>query len=388
MAILVTDRLASIKESAIRRFIELASKSPNAVHFEHGEPNFATPSHIIEASIKAMKDGSTHYGPTPGLIELRKAISEKLVRENKLPLDGPEGVLVVSGTQESMFLTAMTFLQAGDEALVLGPYYPAYFEAPLLSGGSPVEVPLGADNDYRVEAEQLEKHVTRKTKMIWLNTPANPTGHVFSKTDLETIAAFAERNNLLVFSDEVYEKFLYDGAKHESIAALPGMRERVVTANGFSKTYAMTGWRVGYMAGDSGLIAQLSKLHYYTVLCANTIAQKAALVALTGPQDCVRDMASEYARRRTAILKALDEIEEISYSVPTGAFYVFPNISKHDKDDERMAEKLLRNHSVATVPGSGFGEAGRGHLRISYSVSLGDIVEGMSRFLKAFGQKA
>jgi aminotransferase len=387
MTISAAHRLEPIKDSAIRRFIELAAKSRNAIHFEHGEPNATTPNHIIEASVKAMKEGFTHYGPTSGLLDLRKAISEKLVRENKLPIDGPEGVLVVSGTQESMFLAALTFLQNGDEALVLGPYYPAYFEGTLLSGARPVEVPLIEDNNYRIEPEQLEKYVSPRTKMLWLNSPANPTGHVFSKRDLEAVATIAERNNLLVFSDEIYEKLLYDGAKHESIGALPGMRERVITANGFSKAYAMTGWRMGYVAGDSRLIKQMSKLHYYTVLCANTIAQKAALAALTGPQDCVRDMVSEYNSRRITVLKALNEIEGISYVLPTGAFYVFPNVSRQTIDDESMAEKLLKKYSVATVPGSGFGNAGRGHLRISYSVPLDRVKEGMIRFRDAFIKK-
>jgi aminotransferase len=384
MIISAAHRLEPIKDSAIRRFIELAAKSRDAIHFEHGEPNATTPNHIIEASIKAMKEGFTHYGPTAGLLDLRKAISEKLVRENKLPIDGPEGVLVVSGTQESMFLAALTFLQNGDEALVLGPYYPAYFEGTLLSGARPVEVPLTEDNNYRIEPEHLEKYVSPRTRMLWLNSPVNPTGHVFSKRDLEAIATVAERNNLLVFSDEVYEKLLYDGAKHESIGDLPGMEERVITANGFSKAYAMTGWRIGYVAGDRRLIEQMSKLHYYTVLCANTIAQKAALAALTGPQDCIRDMVNEYNSRRVTVLKALNEIDGISYVLPTGAFYVFPNVSHHTIDDESMAERLLKEHSVATVPGSGFGNAGRGHLRISYSVPIDEVKKGMIRFRDAF----
>lgn len=382
MRILVTSRIGSIKESAIRRFIELASKSKDVIHFEHGEPSFSTPGHIVEAATKAMKDGFTHYGPTPGLPELRKAISEKLSKENRIPVPGPEGVLVVSGTQEAMFLTALAFLQPGDEALVLDPYYPAYFEETLIAEAKPVTVPLSADNNYRIEAKHLEQYVTPKTKMLWLNSPANPTGHVFSKRDLEEVAAVAERNDLLVFADEIYEKLVYDGAEHVSIGSLPGMEERVITTNGFSKCYAMAGWRVGYVAAEKELIDQMSKLHYYAVLCPSTIAQKAALTALNGPQDCVREMVQEYDRRRSTVLRTLERIDAISYVVPKGAFYVFPNITAFSVDDETAAEILLREFSVATVPGSGFGRAGAGHLRISYSIPITAIEEGLNRFQK------
>jgi aspartate/methionine/tyrosine aminotransferase len=382
MRISVASRIESIKESAIRRFIELASKSKDVIHFEHGEPSFSTPEHIVEAATKAMKDGFTHYGPTPGLPELRKAISEKLSKENRIPVAGPEDVLVVSGTQEAMFLAALAFLQPGDEALVLDPYYPAYFEETLIAEAKPVTVPLSADNNYRIEAKHLEQYVTPKTKMLWLNSPANPTGHVFSKRDLEEVAAVAERNELLVFADEIYEKLVYDGAEHVSIGSLPGMEERVITTNGFSKCYAMAGWRVGYVAAEKELIDQMSKLHYYAVLCPSTIAQKAALTALNGPQDCVREMVREYDRRRSTVLRTLERIDAISYVVPKGAFYVFPNISAFRVDDETAAEILLREFSVATVPGSGFGRAGAGHLRISYSIPITAIEEGLNRFQK------
>ena len=380
----VSDRLSPVKKSAIRRFIELASKSKVAVHFEHGEPSFATPDHIIEASIKAMKEGFTHYGPTPGLAELREAIYEKLTRENRIPLADSEEILVVSGTQEGMFLAAMAFLQTGDEALVLGPYYPAYFEGTLIAGAKPVEVPLSEQNHYRIETGHLERYVTPRTKMLWLNSPANPTGHVFSNSDLEAVATVAERNNLLVFADEIYEKLLFDGAQHVSIGSLPGMVDRVITTNGFSKSYAMAGWRIGYVAAEKKLIDQMSKLHYYTVLCASTIAQKAALAALNGPQGCVREMVREYEKRRSIVLQGLGEIDGISYLPPKGAFYVFPNISKITRDDEAVAERLLTEYSIATVPGSGFGTTGIGHLRISYSASVKEVKEGMIRFSKGF----
>ena len=376
---LVSERLQSVKESAISRIIQLAAKSKDIVHFEHGEPDFSTPQHIVDAAQAAMMRGDTHYGPNPGLPELREAISQKLVKENRIPISGPEEVLVVSGTQEAMFLTALAFLGIGDEALVLDPYYPAYFEETLLAGAKPVPVPLSAENSYQIDAEHLEKFVTPKTKILWFSTPVNPTGHLFSRRDLEAIAAVAERNDLLVFADEIYEKLVYEGAEHMSIGSLPGMRERVITANGFSKSYAMTGWRVGYVAGNRRFVDQMSKLHYYTVLCSSTIAQRAALAAITGPQDCVRDMLQEYAKRRAIVLNALHEISGLSFVTPYGAFYVFPNISAFNTNDEAVAETLIKQYGVATVPGSGFGEAGRSHLRISYSASMPNIEEGMKR---------
>ena len=385
MTISAADRLGPIKASAITRFVILASKSQDAVNLTHGDPSFPTPDHIIDASIKAMKEGFTHYGPFPGLTELREAIAEKLRRENGVPIDGPDEVLVVSGTQEGMLLAAMAFLQPGDEALILAPYYPAYLEETQLAGAEPVEVPLSDDNNYRIEAGELERYVTPKTKMLWLNSPANPTGHVFSKRDLEAVATVAERNNLLVFADEIYEKLVYDGAEHVSIGSLPGMEERVITTNGFSKAYAMTGWRLGYVAGDKKLIDLMTKVHYYSVLSSSTIAQKAALAALTGPQGCVREMVREYEKRRATVLQALGEIDGVTWIPPKGAFYVFPNISKRTMDDESMAKKLLTEYSVAMVPGSGFGKAGAGHLRISYAEFPREVVEeGMTRFQKAF----
>jgi len=385
MTISPANRLAPIKDSVITRFVNLASKSENAVNLTHGEPSFPTPEHIIEASVKAMKQGFTHYGRFTGLTELRMAIADKLTHENQIPISGPDEVLIVSGTQEGMFIAAMAFLQPGDEALVLAPYYPAYVEETQIAGADPVEVPLSAANQYRVEVEDLERYVTPRTKMIWVNSPANPTGHVFSKKDLESVATIAEQHDLLVFTDEIYENLVYDGAEHVSIGSLPGMEDRVITTNGFSKTYAMTGWRIGYVAGDKQLIETMTKIHYYSVLCSNMIAQKAALAALTGPQRCVSEMIHEYDIRRRSVLRSLSEIDATSWVTPRGAFYVFPNISKCATDDESFAKRLLTDYSVATVPGSGFGRAGAGYLRISYAeFPLKVIEEGMARFRKAF----
>ena len=372
-------RTSLIKSSAIRRMLELSMGMEDIVHLEQGEPDFTTPNHILEAAVEAMRKGFTHYTEINGTLELRQAIAEKLERENGIDADPEKEITVTSGSQEAMFITALGILNPGDEALILDPYYPAYFEDTLLAEAVPVTVPLKEEENYHVNMETLEKRITKKTKMIWICNPSNPTGHVFSKEDLEVIAEVAKRHNLIVFADEIYEKLLYENSKHTSIGSLPGMEDRTITVNGFSKAYAMTGWRIGYIAAEKKLSATLRKLHYYTALCPNSISQKAALAALTGPRNCVQEMVKEYDRRRRLVLNELEKIEGLSYVKPKGAFYVFPNFSSFEESDEAMALHLLKKARVVTVPGSGFGEAGKGHLRISYSVSYKQVEEGMKR---------
>ena len=381
-------RTSLIKSSAIRRMLELSMGMEDIVHLEQGEPDFTTPNHILEAAVEAMRKGFTHYTEINGTLELRQAIAEKLERENGIEADPEKEITVTSGSQEAMFITALGILNPGDEALILDPYYPAYFEDTLLAEAVPVTVPLKEEENYHVNMETLEKRITKKTKMIWICNPSNPTGHVFSKEDLEVIAEVAKRHNLIVFADEIYEKLLYENSKHTSIGSLPGMEDRTITVNGFSKAYAMTGWRIGYIAAEKKLSATLRKLHYYTALCPNSISQKAALAALTGPQNCVQEMVKEYDRRRRLVLNELEKIEGLSYVKPKGAFYVFPNFSSFEESDEAMALHLLKKAGVVTVPGSGFGEAGKGHLRISYSVSYKQVEEGMKRIKECLRLKA
>ncbi len=267
----------------------------------------------------------------------------------------------------------------GDEALVIDPYYPAYFEDTILAGAVPVTIPLSAEDDYKIEIEMLEKKITRKTKMIWVCNPSNPTGHVFSKQDLETLAEIAKKHDLVVFADEIYEKIVYEGQKPISIASLSGMEERTITVQGFSKAYAMTGWRIGYMVAAKNLSSTLRTLHYYATLCPNIISQKAALAALKGSQKCVQEMLTEYARRRKLVLSEISRLKLLSCVPPKGAFYVFPDCSKLEKSDEKLATEILEKAKVVTVPGSGFGKAGQGHLRISYSPEYEQVKEGMKR---------
>jgi aminotransferase len=375
-------RTSLIKSSAIRRMLELSMGMENVVHLEQGEPDFTTPSHILDAAVEAMKKGFTHYTEINGMLELREAMAEKLETENGIDADPRTEVTVTSGSQEAMFIAALGFLNSGDEALILDPYYPAYFEDTLLAEAVPITVSLNDEENYHVNMEALDGKITEKTKMIWMCNPSNPTGHVFSRDDLEIIAEVAQKHNLVVFCDEIYEKIVYDGARHISIGSLPNMEERTITVNGFSKAYAMTGWRIGYIVAEKKLSATLRKLHYYAVLCPNAISQKAALAALTGPQDCVKKMVTEYKRRRGLMLDKLDTIKLLSYTKPEGAFYVFPDFSSYEKSDEELATHLLKEAGVVTAPGSGFGRAGEGHLRISYSVAYGQVEEGMERIRK------
>lgn len=374
-----SSRTSLIRSSAIRRMLELSTGMENVVHLEQGEPDFTTPSHILDAAIEAMKKGFTHYTEINGTLELRQAIAEKLDKENGVDADPRTEITVTSGAQEAMFIAALGFLNPGDEALILDPYYPAYFEDTLLAEAVPITISLDEKENYSVNMEALDEKITRKTKMIWMCNPSNPTGHVFSKEDLEIIAEVAKRHNLIVFMDEIYEKLVYDDSRHISIGSLPEMENRTVTVNGFSKAYAMTGWRIGYVVAEKKLSATLRKLHYYATLCPNAISQKAALAALTGSQDCVQEMVKEYDRRRKLVINELDKIEHLSYTIPKGAFYFFPNFSSFEKSDDAIALYLLKKARVVTVPGSGFGKAGEGHLRISYSVSYEQVKEGMKR---------
>jgi aminotransferase len=372
-------RASLIKPSAIRRMLELSAGMKNVIHFEQGEPDFTTPRHILKAAIKAAEDGFTHYTEIDGTLELRQAISDKLEKENDIDADPQTEITVTSGSQEAMQIAALGFLNAGDEALILDPYYPAYFEDTLLAEAKPVPVPLDGRKNYGIEMEALEKRITKKTKMVWMCNPSNPTGHVFPKQDLEVIAEVSREHELIVFSDEIYEKIVYDGVKHISIGSLPGMADRTITANGFSKAYAMTGWRIGYVVAAKKLSTTLRKLHYYAVLCPNAISQKAAFAALTGPQNCVQEMVAEYNRRREFVLNELDDAKSISYVKPKGAFYVFPDFSSFEKSDELFASCLLKEAGIVTAPGSGFGKAGEGHLRISFSIPYEQVKVGMRR---------
>jgi len=375
---LISKKVQELPTSSIRVIMEKARKINDVVRLEIGEPDFDTPEHIKKAAQAAIKEGFTHYTPFAGIDELREALAEKSGVENKIDAS-PTGVVVTPGACSALFCSILSTIDAGDEVLLPDPGWPHYEACVKVAGGISKYYPLYEKNGFRVDVQDLEKKVNRKTRAILINSPSNPTGAVLSRKDLEGIARLAIEKDLLVFSDEVYEKIIYDSAEHVSIASLPDMKDRTVTVNSFSKTYAMTGWRVGYAIARDDIATQMAKLVLYTSTCANSFAQKAALAALKGSQDCVRKMSSEYERRRDFLVKGLNKIEGISCTIPQGAFYAFPNIRKLGMSSLDCTMWLLEKARISSVPGNGFGAHGEGYIRISFATSLANLDEATKR---------
>jgi len=378
---MISDRVKNIPFSGIRRFFELVAASKGVVSLGVGEPDFPTPEPIKEAALQAMKSDYTSYTSNYGLLELREKISEKLRTENEVEVDPKDQVLITSGTSEALDIAFRAILDPSDEVLVPEPSYVSYKPCVWFAHAQPVGVPMLEENEFKVRAEDVEKRVTKKTKALIVASPNNPTGGVLSKKDLEEIAQVAVEHDLTVISDELYEELVYDGFKQHSMASLNGMSDRTITINGFSKAYASTGWRLGYVAGSAEVVEAMMKIHQYTMLCAPTVSQHAMLAAF----DCkknVREMLREYDTRRRLLVKGLNELDGVSCIMPGGAFYTFPNIRKTGLSSEEFAEKLLKKAGVAVVPGSTFGPSGEGHVRCSYSVSRETIKEALERMKK------
>jgi aspartate/methionine/tyrosine aminotransferase len=374
----VSKKIQSIPTSTIRIINEKASKMKDVIHLELGEPDFDTPDFIKKAAENALREGFTHYTPFAGIGDLRQAIAHKAKVENKIDAD-PGQVVVTPGACSALFCAVLSVVDAGEKVLVPDPGWPHYEGCVKMAEGITEFFPLLEKNNFAVDPLDLQEKVDKRTKAIIINSPCNPTGAVQDRKHLEAIAKIAIENDLIVISDEVYEKIIYGDAEHISIASIPGMRERTITLNGFSKTYAMTGWRVGYAIAREGIIDQMSKLVLLTSTCASSIMQKAALAALTGPQDCVRKMVAEYRRRRDFLVKRVNEIEGMSCKMPDGAFYVFPNIKRLGMSSMDCALHILEKARVSTVPGIGFGPIGDAYLRISYSTSMENLEEAMNR---------
>lgn len=381
--------------SGIRRIFEAAGalerEGATVAHLEIGRPDFDTPAHIKAAAIEALHGGRVHYTPNAGIPELRTAIAEKLRQDNGLRVDPDRGVIVTVGAKESVFVCLYGLLDPGDEILVPTPMWPDYLDTTKVVGGIPVQVPLRPERGYRLDAGDLEAAITPRTKALVVHSPHNPTGAVSDEAALRAVAEVAVRHDLLVIADEIYEKLIYDGARHVSIASLPGMFERTVTINGFSKAYSMTGWRLGYVAGPPALIAPLLKVHQCTTTCATSFAQWGGVAAYRGDQTCVGDMVGEFDRRRRLVVGALRAMPGVTLVEPRGAFYAFPDVRGLGLGDTDLAEYLLREALVATVPGSTFGTSGAGHLRISYAAGyevLAAALERMGRALGALAAKA
>ena len=378
-SIMASRRAQEVPWSGIRKMFELAAKEPDAVTFAVGQPDFATPRHIVEAGQRALEEGYTRYAPGLGYLALREAIARKVWRDNKMEADPQTEIVVTVGAMEGLLLSLMAAVDPGDEVIIPDPGYTNYESVVRVINGVPVSVPVREENDFRYSPDDVEQAITERTKVLVLNSPANPTGAVMLKSDVEQMADIAQRHNLIVLSDEAYEKLIYGGLEHVSIASLPGMKGRTVSVYTLSKTYAMTGWRVGFVVGGERLIDQMHKMQEGVVSCVASFVQQAAIAALDGPQECVGEMVAEYDVRRKFIVRALNEIEGISCVEPKGAFYAFPNISALGRSSSEVAMSLLETSKVVCVPGTAFGFQGEGYLRISYASSLQDLEEGARR---------
>jgi aspartate/methionine/tyrosine aminotransferase len=355
------------------------------VHLTVGRPDFDTPVHIKEAAKAALDAGMVHYTSNYGLPELRRAIADKLAADNGLDYDERE-VLVVHGASQAISVAAHGFLGPGDEVLVPSPAYLNYFHVATMAGATAVPVPLRRENDFQVDPDEVAARVTPRTRMLVVTSPHNPTGAVTPPAVLERLAEIAVERDLLVLSDEIYEKLVYDGAEHASIAAMPGMRERTLTINGFAKAYSMTGWRIGYVAAPVELIDVMVRLVQYTTVCPTAFAQAGAVAALTGPQEAVAEMRAEFDRRRRLVVERLSAIPGVGGARLQGAFYAFPDVRAFGRDDDELADRLLREAAVAVVPGSAFGPGGEGHLRLSYATEYGRLAAGLDRLAEGLAR--
>jgi aminotransferase len=373
------ERLKDIKPSGIRRFFTLANEMPNTINLSVGEPDFCPPMRSLEAGWRSAKEGKTHYAPTNGIAELREALARKASRDYNLSYDPNSEILVTCGGTEALFLAFFGLVNDSDEVLIPNPGFVVYEPCVRLVGGAPVSIPLLEENDYKISEEDVTSLITNKSRVMVLNYPNNPTGAVLSHGEIAALAKIVVERDLLVISDEVYEKIIYDDAKHHCIAAFPGMRERTLVVGSFSKTYAMTGLRVGYVYGPRELISNLWLVHQYIAACVDRLAQYIALDALEASQSFVKNMVKEFDRRRRMIYKRLNDINGFHCLLPKGAFYAFPNINDFGLTSEKFAEFLASKSHVITVPGSSFGSYGEGYIRVSYSAAFEQLESAMVR---------
>lgn len=382
----ISERVASIPPSGIRRFFDIAATMPDIISLGIGEPDFVTPLPIRQIGIASLERGETHYTSNAGLLELREAVASYLADQYGVAYDPKREILITVGVSEGLYLALTAIVNPGDEVLVPEPCFVAYKPEVLLAGGIPVSIPTYVEDRFQVTPARLKEAITPRTKALLLGYPNNPTGAVMSREQLLGIAELVRGHNLVVISDELYDRLVY-GVEHVCFASLPGMWERTILLQGFSKAYAMTGWRIGYAAAPAELMEALYKVHQYTIMCAPTTAQVAALSALQDGDDAVTEMVAAYDERRRCIVSGLNEIGLDCFE-PQGAFYAFPSIAHTGMTSEEFSERLLREERVAVVPGDAFGECGQGYIRCSYATSLETIEEAlrrMERFLKRHG---
>lgn len=380
----LSTRAVALKPSGIRRFFDIANEMDGVISLGVGEPDFKTPYSVRRAGIENLQSGKTGYSANAGLIELRRAICRYLERKFELSYDPKTEVIVTVGGSEAIDLAIRAFLNPGDEVLIPEPCFVCYDPIVRLTDGVPVAIPTSAEDHFRLTPEKLETAITPKTKLLVLPYPNNPTGGVMRKEHLEAIAEVIKRHDLIVLSDEIYAELTYNG-HHVSIASLPGMKERTIVVNGFSKTFAMTGWRLGYATGPAAAIKQMTKIHQYAIMCAPTTSQCAAIEALDHCEENICQMREEYNSRRRYIVDAFNRIGLPTFE-PEGAFYIFPCIQSTGLSSEEFCEQLLYSKRVAVVPGDAFGASGEGYVRVSYSYSVKHITEAVHR-IEAFLQE-
>ncbi len=373
----ISKTVAPIKPSGIRKFFDIVTEMKDAISLGVGEPDFDTPWHIRDEGIYSLEKGRTFYTSNAGLMPLREEICHYMKRKQGLDYDPKTEVLITVGGSEAIDIGLRAVIDPGDEVLIPQPSYVSYEPCAILTGAKPVVIELTGENDFRLTAKQLEEKITDKSKVLILPFPNNPTGSIMEKEDLEAIAEVIKAHDLLVMSDEIYSELTYK-EKHVSIASLPGMKERTIVINGFSKAYAMTGWRLGYACGPKEILAQMTKIHQFCIMCAPTTSQYAAVEALKNGDEDIARMREAYNQRRRFLLHAFEEMG-IPCFEPYGAFYMFPCIKEFGMTSDEFATRLLMEEKVAAVPGTAFGDSGEGYLRISYAYSIENLKIAMER---------
>ena len=371
-----------VTPSPIRKMFNLAAEMEDVVSFSVGEPDFNTPQFSVDAAIQALQRGEHHYTPNAGILPLRQAISRTIAHTHGTTYDPNSQIIVTAGGMEALMLTMMTILNPGDEFILTDPAWTNYSRQVIICSAQPKFVPVSAENDFIFAPEDLEKAITPKTKGFIINSPANPTGGIASAEALAKLAEIAVKHDLYVISDEVYGSLLYEDAAAPSISTFPGMAERTIIVNSFSKTYAMTGWRVGYAVGPEQIIKNMVKLQENVAACVTSSAQFGALAALEGPREPMEEMLRTYAQRRAYLIQELSKIEGLSFCVPKGAFYMFINISATGMTAEQFAMDLLAKERVVLVPGEAFGDEGKKYVRLSFATSMETIQEGVRRLAR------
>jgi len=372
-----SDRARRLPPSKFAEIRRLVIERTDLIRLELGEPDFDTPQHIKQAAIEAINEGLTHYTSAEGLLELREAVARKLKRENRIEADPETEILITDGGLGAIFAVIQSLVNPGDEVLVFDPAWPRYLQNVWLVGGVPKRIFLGEKDGFVPHVDEIKKHVTKKTKLIILNTPNNPTGAVVPKNVIEEIGDLAVERDLTLILDEVYERIVYE-AKHSSLAAHSDLKDHIITVFSLSKTYAMTGWRIGYAVSHANIIKAMSKVGGYANACRTSFAQKAAIAALDGPQECVENMVKEYRKRRDLMVERLKEMNSFSVTKPAGAFYLYPRLLL-DVESPDFTKQLIKKAKVAVMPGTAFSTKGEKYVRISYANSMKKISEAMDR---------